>query len=146
MKNKISLVGALCLMIFITGCGIRGMWMNGSPSVTPIKPYLQRWEKFDATSEVRREDAYECGGGRGIASPGSVCWETPTGCPDIGDDVPVFSQRKVKTSQHPGEKESETYNRLHRDWQRCMIGKGYHYTGECYDSAISRATPACGAP
>lgn len=30
--------------------------------------------------------------------------------------------------------------------ERCMINKGYRFTGECYDNEISRASPACGAP
>jgi hypothetical protein len=37
-------------------------------------------------------------------------------------------------------------NKLHRI-ERCMRDqKGYRYIGPCYDTEISKASPACGAP
>ncbi|WP_231409489.1 hypothetical protein [Ralstonia solanacearum] len=87
------------------------------------KPYIENWEKQGATSEMRDRDSENCGGSYGKYAPG-------------------FSQEKVKAAQRPGEKDNVTYSRLHHEWQRCMLKKGYRYTGECY----SQSSPACGAP
>lgn len=89
------------------------------------KPYLQRWEKPAMTTEGRGQDSADCGGG------------------SSSDHAPSFSQKELKTATRSGEKEHETYSRLHHDWQRCMIKKGYRFTGKCYDNEIGRASPAC---
>ncbi|MES2025488.1 MAG: hypothetical protein V4448_08030 [Pseudomonadota bacterium] len=119
--------------------------MNGNPFPTPIKPNLQNWDKAGITSDTRRDDAFDCGGGKGVVSKESACWATSK-CPDVGDNVPIFSLRKIKETQQAGESEYDATARLRHDWERCMIKKGYRYTGECYENEISKAKPACGAP
>jgi hypothetical protein len=108
------------------------------------KPSLQQWEKPAMTSEGRRQDAYDCGGGRGKASPESACWATSR-CPDLSDDVPVFGRNQIKAAQRPGNTENETHRLLIYDWQRCMLKKGYRYTGYC-SVEYAKEAPACGAP
>lgn len=87
------------------------------------KPYIEKWEKDGATSEMRDRDSEACGGGYGRYAPG-------------------FGEQKVKAAQRAGESDTVTYSRLHDEWQRCMLKKGYRFTGKCY----SQSSPGCGAP
>ncbi|WP_247313328.1 hypothetical protein [Ralstonia pseudosolanacearum] len=91
------------------------------------KPYIEKWERQGATSETRDQDSANCGGGSGSHAPG-------------------FSQKRINEEKRPGENENAAYSRLFDNWERCMIKKGYRFTGKCYDNEISRASPACGAP
>lgn len=122
---------AVCIFVssaLLSGCGIGGFWMNGDPSAGKnIKPYIEKWDKPGMTPDSRDQDAASCGGGSGSHAPG-------------------FSQKKINEERRPGEKENSAYARLFYNWERCMIKKGYRFTGECYDNEISRASPACGAP
>lgn len=104
MKRRTALV--FCLSFVLTGCGIGGMWMNGNPFPTPIKPYLENWEKNGVTSEERREDSFACGGSR--------------------DDRQPFSRGNEKTLMLPGETIWQTRERLGIEWANCMRRKGYH--------------------
>ncbi|WP_250888301.1 hypothetical protein [Ralstonia solanacearum] len=115
---------SLLILIPLTGCGIGGFWMNGDPSAGKnLKPYLEEWEKPSATPETRRQDSASCGGGD-------------------SNHAPLFTATEIKAEQRPGEKENFAYSRLHHNWQRCMLAKGYRYTGKCY----SQSSPGCGAP
>lgn len=144
---------ALTLSLFLSGCGIGGFWMEGvggqaredylkSIAIEYGNP-LRKWDKPGMTPEERRQDAFNCGGGRGVVSPESACWSSPKGCPDVSDEVPVFGKNKIKIAQRADETENQTYTRLLHVWQRCMIKKGYRFTGKCYDNEIGRASPAC---
>lgn len=124
MRDRKFAVCILFASTLLSGCGIGGFWMNGDPFAgNDIKPYIEKWDKPGMTSGTRDQDSANCGGGSGSHAPG-------------------FSQGTVKAAQRPGEKDNVTYSRLHHEWQRCMLKKGYRYTGECY----SQSSPACGAP
>jgi hypothetical protein len=126
MKNRVSRLAIFALSFIVSGCGIGGMWMNGNPFPNPVKPYLEYWEKPGWTAETRMQSSADCGGGY--------------------SDRPGPSQKQIKEAKKNGETEGQTYVRLFKEWERCMVKKGYRYTGECYDNEISRASPACGAP
>lgn len=77
------------------------------------------------TIEGRRGDWVDCGG------------------TSAGDFSPYIGL--LNKERRLGEKGIDAaYSRLDNELQRCMIKKGYRYTGKC--SEISRASPACGAP
>ena len=126
MKNGFVLIMVFCLSFLLEGCGIGGMWMNGNPFPTPVKPYLEYWEKPGMTADSRMQVSASCGGGL--------------------SDRPGHSEEQIKAAQRNGEKRGQTYARLFNDWERCMIKNGYSFKGECYDNEISRSKPACGAP
>lgn len=126
MNRRFVLLMVLCFSFTLGGCGIGGMWMNGNPFPTPVKPYLEYWEKPGMTVDSRIQASASCGGGQ--------------------SNRPEPSQQKVKASQQNGENHGQTYARLFNDWERCMIKNGYSFKGECYDNEISRSKPACGAP
>ncbi|WP_247425012.1 hypothetical protein [Ralstonia pseudosolanacearum] len=87
------------------------------------KPYIEKWEKPGTSSEMRGQASASCGGGD-------------------SDRAPLFTTAQIRAEQGPGEKEIFSYYRLHDNWQRCMLKKGYRYTGKCY----SQSSPGCGAP
>lgn len=126
MKNRVSRLAIFALSFIVSGCGIGGMWMNGNPFPTPVKPYLEYWEKPGWTAETRMQSSASCGGGL--------------------SDRPGFSEKYIKKFQKSGESDGQAYSRLFKEWERCMIRDGYRYTGKCYDNEISRVSPACGAP
>lgn len=149
MKRLYFLLVVLCLEFLFTGCGTQ-VALSGKARDEYVKSVsieygnpLRKWDKPGMTPEGRRQDAFDCGGGRGVVSPESACWSSPKGCPDVSDDVPVFGKNKIKASQQPGETENATETRLRHEWQRCMLSHGYRYTGKCYDNEIGRASPAC---
>jgi len=115
-----------CLSFLLEGCGIGGMWMNGNPFPTPVKPYLEYWEKPGMTADSRMQVSASCGGGL--------------------SDRPGPSQKQIEALKKEGESNGQTYTRLFTDWERCMVKNGYRYIGMCYDNEISRSSPACGAP
>lgn len=105
----------------LPGCGIGGFWMNGDPfAYKSIKSYIEKWEKLGTAAEARQQDSSTCGGG--------------TSNPAV-----------VEQARRPHETASDTLRRLTYEWERCMLRKGYHFTGKCNDE-IMRARPACGAP
>ncbi|MRR28866.1 hypothetical protein EG834_00680 [bacterium] len=129
MKTLIRIGAFLWVSILFTGCGIGGFWMNGNPFLTPIKPYLHYWEKPGMTVEGRREDGTACGGGAQEAY------------------IPSFTDEQERLARLPGEKDNFTVRaRLFHNWERCMLKKGYRFTGKCYDNEISRSKSSCGAP
>lgn len=88
-----------------------------------IKPYIEYWEKSEMTTESRRQDS--------------------TGCKAGGVTAYGVYQPELESARLPGEQAREAYVRLFRDWQRCMISKGYLFTGKCYDNEVGRTSPAC---
>lgn len=136
MKNVMKWGYLICLAALLGACtfGPNGICGPQTPAaycdkgayqrLARPKPYLENWTKLDVTPDERRRDSAMCGGGN--------------------SDSPGFSHR-TKAFQLSGEKENETYTRLFHEWERCMLKKGYRYTGPCYDNEISKAKPACGA-
>ena len=137
-KRWMSRVNTLAVCAAVSACTI-GNGMICGPQ-TPIaycdreayqrlahpKPYIENWEKPEADSAVRSKDAVSCNSGFRF--------------------VPQFiAQEQVKAAQRADETENDTYHRLMFDWQRCMINKGYRYTGFC-SVEYAKVAPACGAP
>jgi len=134
MKILIRSLFVLYLGLLLTACSIGNGRICGpqTPKVNCDKealqkllhptPYLQKWKKAGISPEMRRKDSTDCGGG--------------------SSDSPGFAHRQ-KAERLSNEKEHETYSRLHHNWQRCMLGKDYIYTGKCYDNEIGRAAPSC---
>lgn len=89
-------------------------------------PHLENWKKPGATPEIRLQASQDCGGGN-------------TNNPGFGDET-------VERARKQGESSYAAYARLFRDYQRCLIAKGYKYVGECPDNEVARISPACGAP
>jgi len=132
------------MLLILSGCGMFGTILVAH-SVSPPDPYLRKWEKPNVTDEQRRQDSVDCGSARDVASPDSACWATGK-CPPEGDRAPNFGAIKINAARRANESDGEVSSRLFNDWQRCMLGKGYRFTGECFDNEISRNQPACGAP
>jgi len=84
------------------------------------KPYIEYWEKPEMMTSKRQEDWVRCGG-----------------YPDGG--FTLLTKRIL-----PGETNEVAYARLKLDLQRCMIGNGYQYTGDC-SSEYMKSQPLCGA-
>lgn len=126
MKRLTRTYLLICTSISLTACGIGGFWMNGDPSEgRNVKPYLYYWEKPDMTAQGRKEDWVECGG----KSNGN--W---------GPSIKMTNEEK-----RPNENGTDAaYERLHNEFQRCILKKGYYYTGKC-DNKKMRAQPACWA-
>ncbi|GGP23017.1 hypothetical protein [Silvimonas iriomotensis] len=126
----------MCVLgILLAGCCPGGCFIATGKDVEALinaRPYLLQWAKADVTPESRRMDSRTCGS-------------------DLLETVPypdgiAFSQDRIQKEQQPREDDRAAYSRLFDNWQRCMLKKGYRYTGQCYDNEISRALPACGAP
>ena len=123
MKNRIIV---FFIPLFFSGCGIGGYWMNGNPFVSePGPPAIEYWIKPDTSAEQRVQDSKECGGST------------------LGAN---FSDKQMEAERQPGESILSLLKRLHHKWERCMLSKGYQYTGQCLDNSVSRSSPACGAP
>jgi hypothetical protein len=127
MKHQMRAPSVMYLIVILNSCGIGGFWLNGNPFPTPIKPYIEYWDKPGMLPTVRGHDSARCGGGDSDYAPG-------------------FGPQKIKAAQRSNEKENETRSRLFDEWERCMINIGYRYTGRCYDNETSKTSPACGAP
>jgi len=139
MKHRMRLCLLIVMATALTGCTF-GNGMICGPQ-TPLaycnreayqrlahpKPYLENWEKSPINPAERSMDSANCGGGS-------------------SNNAPNFSQEGLAAASQPGEKEYETRIRLHHNWERCMLKKGYRFSGECYNNQTSRAKPACGAP
>lgn len=124
MKNWMIV---LFIPLLFSGCGIGGYWMNGNPFVSePGPPRIESWIKSDTSAEQRVQDSIECGGS------------------SLGSN---FNDQQIEDERQLGERGYfAPLARLHHKWERCMLSKGYQYTGLCLDNSVSRARPACGAP
>lgn len=135
MMSK-KLVSIVLISFLMTGCSIGNGRICGpqTPAINCNKegyerlmdttPYIEKWKKENGTPGGRDVASEECGGGRGKYAP-------------------VIPDKVIQAERLPGESKDKAYDRLRINWQRCMVKKGYRYTGECYGT---RNTPACGAP
>lgn len=117
MKNSII---TFSVALFLAGCVVG----FGAPS-EPGPPRIESWEKPDISAEQRVLDSKDCGGTQ------------------LGSN---FNDMQIMAEQQAGEGFLRALARLHDQWERCMLGKGYQYVGVCYPNETSRSSPACGAP
>lgn len=82
----------------------------GDIKATPI---LQMWKKDDVTSLERRSDARACGSTLkdGVSEP---------------DNTAFFKDGKVP-GQRSDEDEWAAHDRVEKEWEQCMLGKGYRF-------------------
>ena len=127
MKAQFNAMYLLFISALLTGCGIEPALSGKAYEdyVKSIKHYIEWWDKPGMTVEGRRQDWMECGG------------------TSEGDFRPPA--RKFEEMTRLGVTESIAYTRLESDMQRCIINKGYHYTGSCSGGSM-KPLPACGAP
>jgi len=119
-----------CLLfsLLLTGCfTCMSSWCLGEETYQRLmypKHYIEWWDKPSMTVEGRRQDWVECGG------------------LSDGDFSP--SARKIEEEMtRAGVDKYVADTRLRYDFQRCMISKGYRYTGDCTDK-ILKTRPLCG--
>lgn len=89
-------------------------------------PYFDQWEKTGATKEQLLQASAECGGGSG--------------------DRPGFSEDKIAKVRQPGDSWMDAHTRAFIEYERCLVSRGFKFTGPCYNNDISRRLPRCGAP
>jgi len=119
-RGFIGAMAVLGVLLGLTACGAGGMWMNGHPAATRhLVPPGHDWNRPDAGTLVRDMDWEACGGQRsGNISP----------------------DRQGATGRETADLSRDTLYAA----QRCMLGKGYRYTGSCEGDIPSRY-PACQA-
>lgn len=129
MITRIGLGVALSLSALLMGCCPNGCFVLHGDAYERLahpKPYIENWVKSGTAPDVRKQEAMDCDSGFRFS--------------------PQFiSENRVKADQGSGETESDAYRRLFYDWQRCMLKKGYRYTGYC-SVEYAKEAPACGAP
>jgi len=99
-------------VLFLSGCGIGGYWMNGDPSGGKnITPSRDLWLLSEGSAEMRSKDWIECGG-----------W--PTG--RYASSVVLPSEKNLSSKElfELGKKKDEKT-------VACMLNKGYRYSGSC---------------
>ena len=127
MKLAILHVGMLAILI---GCSYPVILVGPRPS-EPSPPEIEYWIKPGTTAEQRVQDSKGCGG-------------TPLGA--------NFNDQQIEAEWQPSDgyggydRYFSPLYRLHDKWERCMLSKGYQYTGQCFDNPVSNSSPACGAP
>lgn len=99
-------------LLFLSGCGIGGFWMNGNPSVGQnLKPYGAHWVRDGMTKDSRRLDLIACG------SPS-------------GEEI-EFSQDQINREKNPNEpNDIAAYLRLRGKVGVCVQSKGYMPVGD----------------
>jgi len=118
---KFILLFSCCLAL--CSCGIGGYWMNGMPPsmMPPYVPARDYWVKEEPVDVSNRaNDWIECGGD---PQGGGTAWKN---LPDNEKEVVWYRKKYFK------------------EIQRCMLRKGYIYTGVCHE--FNADYPACGAP
>ena len=114
------------IFCFLTLPLLNGCLLGGTSVFEPGPPEIEYWIKLGTSAEQRVQDSKECGG-------------SPLGA--------NFSRKQLEAEGQPGEHIFlGPLSRLHDKWERCMLSKGYRYTGQCLDNSVSRSSPACGAP
>lgn len=117
-------------VVLLSGCVV-GNWSICGPQ-TPLyhcdaeaerallhpTPIRDQWERPGSTNDARRGDWVECGGND--TGGYHVDWKFEG---SIADET----------------------RRIDHGIQRCMLKKGYRYTGAC-NNEITMAFPGCGAP
>lgn len=111
-------LAVLGVLLGLTACGAGGMWMNGDPAASQhLVPPGHDWSRQDAGTLVRDMDWQACGGQR---------------------NGNISSDRQGATGKETADISRDTLYAA----QRCMLGKGYRYTGTCEGDIPSRY-PAC---
>ena len=119
MKKNYLLLVCLVGPGLMTGCCPTGCFVQTKSFPSP--PDLGFWEKFGVSDEQKEADWISCGGQKdGFLNP------------------PVEGGRDTKFIYEEWEMKNITF-------QRCLMGKGYRWTGQC-TSAWMKTTPACGTP
>ena len=129
MIKPLALGTLMVCIALLSGCCPNGCFVVHGELYQKLahpKPYIENWEKPGTDPAVRLQDSENCGGGS-------------------TDRAPSFGPGFIKDNERVGEDDNATYTRLFRDWQRCMLKKGYRYTGFC-GVEYSKVAPACGAP
>ncbi len=118
------------IIFSLAACCPNGCFVLRGPAFEALArptPMREQWSRSDRSDADRRLDWESCGGSQ------------------YGNFSPI--QKAVDDERQPGEKNDfPADGRLLRKLQRCMLRKGYHYIGKCYDNEISKTLPACGAP
>lgn len=121
---------ALFTIIFgVSGCCPNGCFVLTGDAYRALafpEPKRKLWTKDGISDAQRQADWFDCGGSdTGNFSPESL----------LVDRV----QRENRVTR------DEARMLIYDNIQRCMLRKGYRYTGAC-DTEIRRTMPACGAP
>ena len=136
MKNSIKLILLVMAALALGGCYIHNgeicsiampqIYCDKEAYARLTKPIRasHNWAKDGKNEESRLSDWIECGG---------------TNNGDYG-----LLAREPGNERTTKEIQSEIKHLAH-SLQRCMLKKGYIYTGQCLDTDVSRAQPACGA-
>lgn len=77
-------------------------------------PVLQMWKKDGSTSMERRSDARVCGS----------TLEDRVGQPD---NTSFYDADGKIPGQKPGEDDRKARDRVEKEWEQCMLGKGYRF-------------------
>lgn len=101
MKTRYRLITLIGASALLSGCFMGELANRGE--LTPPKPYISYWEKLGMTEEGRQVDWAACGGKKN------------------GD----FSLNPNML----GETNEQSDIRQRREFQRCLISRGYRYTG-----------------
>jgi len=132
MNHQIKIWVAVSVTVMINiGCVLGEPSLHGEAfekHIQSIKPYLQYWEKPHFTAQSRRLDARRCG----------------TADTEYARDYVVFDKATLLAAAEPGDStDSAAYKRVLFRWERCMLEMGYSFLGDCPNTEISRAKPAC---
>ena len=114
-----------CELLCQAGTGTCGLSREQAERLLHPKPFIEYWDKPGMTVEGRRQNWMECGG----LSDGS-----------FSPSERILEAEKTRL----GVTMSIAHFRLESDFQRCIISKGYHYTGACTEGISMSALPACG--
>lgn len=123
MKSVILLA---CLLVYLFGCTYPVVLVGPRPE--PWPDHIEYWYKAGTTAAQRIQDSIDCKG--------------------HANGLPVESKVNLEAAMLPGEEDTEqARGRLFHNLERCMLKKGYQYTGECnMGYQFHRDRPACGAP
>ncbi len=130
MRHQLRISALLLIVTALSGCCPNGCFLVTGEAYEKLAnptPYIFKWAKPGTTEEDRYQASKECGGGN-------------------SSHAPLFPPSELKAMRRPEESENDAYARRFYEFERCLIRKGYHFTGQCYDNEISRSSPACGAP
>ncbi len=115
--------------VAVSGCCPNGCFVLTGDAYRALafpEPIRKRWVRADTDDIQRQADWFECGGSEtGNFAPESTLVE--------------------RVQKERGVSELATHRFLFHEVQRCMLRKGYQYTGKC-DLDVLKAMPACGAP
>ena len=130
MKTLCIRVGFILPALLTAGCCPNGCFVLSGDAYQKLanpKPPRDEWEMTNHSLAQRNGDWIACGGS------------------EIGGFSPPLDE--LISERRQGEYgDIPAHRRLYDKVLFCMMAKGYHYTGKCYVTEISKAYPACGAP